>query len=186
MKTPDTALAALEAYRGRDEHVLDICGLGGVHELSGRLVVVETLEVDATTDFGAPSAISALDRRPLQGAPTSSFFAVILQGCWLYLDDVAARTTTPLRKGPRGGGRDVEMMVRHVGEAGVAYVRGLGLTVAATTEDHEGVCELRHRVSDVLRGDALVREGKWRVRYPARRIGWHARDHAFEVEDRST
>jgi hypothetical protein len=138
-KTPDAALAALEACRGRYDHVLHICGLGGLDELTGRLIVVETLEGDATTDFGAPSAISDLDRRPLQGAPTSDFFAVILQGCWINLDDVAARTTTPLRKGPRGGGRDVDTMVRHVAEAEVAYGRGLGLTVAATKGDPERV-----------------------------------------------
>jgi hypothetical protein len=30
------------------------------------------------------------------------------------------------------------------------------------------------------------REEKWPIAYAARRIAWHALDHAWEIEDRST
>ena len=38
----------------------------------------------------------------------------ILRACWKYFDRVAARVSTELKKGPRGGGRDRDQIIRHI------------------------------------------------------------------------
>ena len=37
----------------------------------------------------------------------------LLRACWAFFDGVAARVSPEMRKGPRGGGRDREQIVRH-------------------------------------------------------------------------
>ena len=54
--------------------------------------------------------------------------------------------------------------------------------------DRRAVAAFRERVVGVL-GDARsgtpVEPKGWPPRYAARRIAWHAVDHAWEIEDRS-
>ena len=74
-------------------------------------------------------------------------------------------------------------------EAEAAYARKLGLRwKAATLGDAATVAEHRGAILDVLRrpsdGSAVVEKG-WPPRYAARRIAWHALDHAWEIEDKS-
>ena len=38
----------------------------------------------------------------------------LLRACWAFFDDVAARVSPEMRKGPRGGGRDRDRIIRHV------------------------------------------------------------------------
>ena len=38
----------------------------------------------------------------------------LLRASWTYFDDVAARVSPELRKGPRGGGRDRDEIAHHV------------------------------------------------------------------------
>ena len=38
----------------------------------------------------------------------------LLRACWAYFDGVAARVSPEMRKGPRGGGRDRDRIIRHV------------------------------------------------------------------------
>ncbi|MBI4261021.1 MAG: hypothetical protein HY658_10685 [Actinobacteria bacterium] len=90
------------------------------------LEVVERLEGDATTDFGAPGAVPAGDRRPIDDAELGRL-AVLLEASWTAFDRAAAAATGhELRTGPRGGGRELEAIVRHVLEADRAYVSRLG------------------------------------------------------------
>jgi len=74
-------------------------------------------------------------------------------------------------------------------EADHAYARELGLRLP---EPHFGEREAidveRAAVLDLLRqpsdGGPLAGR-RWTQRYAARRIAWHALDHAWEMEDRS-
>jgi hypothetical protein len=36
-----------------------------------------------------------------------------LRACWAFFDGVAARVSPVMRKGPRGGGRDRDRIIRH-------------------------------------------------------------------------
>ena len=95
-----------------------------------------------------------------------------------------------LRKGRRGGGRDRDKMIDHVLGADHAYA----LRVAASSSRParstiaRAVLVERHAVLEVLGepsdGSPLAGR-KWPQRYAARRIAWHALDHAWEMEDRT-
>ena len=37
----------------------------------------------------------------------------LLRACWAFFDGVAARVSPEMRKGPRGGGRDRDRIIRH-------------------------------------------------------------------------
>ena len=67
--------------------------------------VVERLEGNTTTDFGAPDAIPAADTAPLDAAGLRRC-ATLLRAAWGAFDAaVTAATDKELRLGPRGGGR---------------------------------------------------------------------------------
>ncbi|MBK6713160.1 MAG: hypothetical protein IPG51_22960 [Chloroflexi bacterium] len=72
------------------------------------LNVVERLDGSSTTDFGAPDAMPAADQRPFTPADLPRA-EIMMQACWQVLDTaVQTAAGTPLTKGPRGGGRDLE------------------------------------------------------------------------------
>jgi hypothetical protein len=178
----DAALVALESYRDRYAGVLACARLDAP---TGTLSVREELAGDATTDFGAPSQVAERDRRALR-APDRARLGAILTACWTRFDVVADGAGT-LRAGPRGGGRQVDAMVRHVAEAEVAYVRGLGCRVSATNGDPDAIAALRERLLGVVDGSVVPeRDGRWPLRYAVRRVAWHVCDHLFEIEDRAT
>jgi hypothetical protein len=185
----EAALDALVTYLPRYRPVIEAAGLTvprnwGIAAL--RPEIVERVPGNATTSFGAPGVIPALDSGGW--APREAERQVaLLRAAWDRLDDVAAGAPAELRKGPRGGGRDRDDVVRHVLDAEVAYARKAGLKVRAPA-DRAGTDELRAQLVDVLRsspGTAPSATG-WPAPYAVRRTAWHALDHAWEIEDRST
>lgn len=110
-----------------------------------------------------------------------------MQAAWTTFNETAASAPTELRKGPRGGGRDTAKMVDHVVGAEQAYATRLGVRVRMPDPADAGaVAELRAAIlaplSQPSDGSPIDR---WTQRYAARRIAWHALDHAWEIEDRS-
>jgi hypothetical protein len=147
-------------------------------------VVTETTPGDATTDFGAPSKVADANGRALR-AKDRERLCSLLGASWLAFDDVMSQRLE-LRKGPRGGGRSLKQLRRHVTDAEVAYARGLGLLVTATDGDVSKVATLRDEACATLLGElAPARTPKWPIRYAARRIAGHVLDHVFEAEDRA-
>ena len=141
------------------------------------------------TDFGVPSSLTlAADSRPVDRSEADRL-ASIVEAAWATFDRVAAGAPAELRKGPRGGGRDRDKMVGHVMGADSAYARELGIKVKELgLEDREAYEALRAEMLDVLRrpsDGSPIADRKWTQRYAARRIAWHALDHAWEMEDRS-
>lgn len=154
----------------------------------GSLRVVERIAGDASTEFGVPAQVTTQDVKPL-GAEEAKRLASIVAAAWSVFDDVAARAPAELRKGPRGGGRDRDKMIDHVLGAEGAYVRKLGLRLAAPARgDRAAIAAFRKAIAGALskpsKGGPLVEKG-WPQRYAARRIAWHALDHAWEMQDRS-
>jgi hypothetical protein len=150
--------------------------------------VVETVEGGSSTEFGVPSAITALDRRPAPSADAERL-ASLVEAAWTVFDEVAATSPAVLRKGPRGGGRDRDKMIGHVIEADHAYAREIGVRLPSPSiDDRRALDAERAAVLEVLRraSDGSPLAGRtWTPRYAARRIAWHALDHAWEMEDRS-
>ncbi|HEX5829317.1 MAG TPA: hypothetical protein VFY23_17445 [Candidatus Limnocylindrales bacterium] len=149
------------------------------------LEVIDRVEGDAGSAYGIPSLVAAQDREPVD-AREAKRLAAIVEASWAAFDAIAASAPESLRKGPRGGGRDRSKIVEHVTGADGGYARTLGIKGDPGTAD--GLAEIREAVLAVLRqpSDGTPIAGrKWPPRYAARRIAWHALDHAWEIEDRT-
>ena len=187
-KDEETALASLAAYGARYAPVAKKAHIAFEPRTAAAFRVEEHLAGTATTDFGAPDAVAKRDTTPL-AAPEAKRIAALLEAAWLTFDDVIASAPAELRKGPRGGGRDRDQIADHVLGAEGAYVRKLGLRLKPPTRnDRRAIAEFRAAILDMLgkpsNGKAPIEKG-WPQRYAARRIAWHALDHAWEIQDRS-
>jgi hypothetical protein len=157
-------------------------------------LVVERHEGNSTTDFGAPAFVLGADRGVMDGIEYERWQEILL-ACWGAFDAALQRARgRELRKGPRGGGRDVDKIVDHVLEADRAYLARLKWKhkreVGSSPQE-----ELERTRQAVLEARAVaVREGLpergprggviWPSRYYVRRVAWHVLDHAWEIEDR--
>jgi hypothetical protein len=190
-----SALAALIAYRPRYVRAIHAVNLEvAFAEMPPSLVVVERLEGSATTDFGAPGAVPAADASPI-GERELDHFAALLNACWLAFAAAAtAAEAKPLRKGPRGGGRDLPDIIQHVVDANRAYLLKLAWkpTIDAGAGPADQMDQMLDQVLKALTAAAAgelptrgPRGGKlWAPRYFVRRVAWHVLDHAWEIEDR--
>jgi hypothetical protein len=198
-KTPNEALEALVAYADRYERAVKRATLAVPRPRSvDELEVVEHVNGNATTEFGAPGVPPAADKRALTIAELKRQ-SLLLEASWDGFEVAwrkAAKARVELRKGPRGGGRELPKMWDHVLEAEVAYLGGLGSreprVPGATAEDrmalvHEIALEaLAARARGKPIADPRQTKRLWSPRYFVRRSAWHALDHAWEIEDRST
>jgi hypothetical protein len=188
-KTEALALEALAAYAERYAIVAGEAGLAFTSPNLSGLDVRERVPGGAGTEFGVPSAVTALDRRLVTSAGATRL-ASIVEAAWAIFDRVVAGAPAELRKGPRGGGRDRDKLVAHVVESDWYYSREVGLRIpqpdpmdrAAVAAERAAMLEVLGEPSD---GSPLAGR-KWTARYAARRIAWHALDHAWEIEDRAT
>lgn len=190
--TVDAAIEALATYRDRFEPVARRAGLD--LPVDPTFEVVEELSGGSGTDFGVPYEVAAADLEPLRDDDAARL-AALVDAAWRELDAVAAVTPTALVKGPRGGGRDRDEMLRHVREADIEYARHIDVVVPrldATTAEPVPVDEFRTMVLDALRSarepmpaQERTRSKPWPFRYAARRFAWHALDHAWEMQDKT-
>lgn len=152
------------------------------------LTVTERLRGDATTDYGAPSAAAKIESRPMTRAEVDRMCALV-SAAWTVFDRVVKGAPAELRKGPRGGGRDRDKIVDHVLAAECGYAPKLGLKLKEPARDDLAAIKAnREALVDAFRQGAdgkPARERGWPARYAARRIAWHAMDHAWEIEDRT-
>lgn len=115
---------------------------------------------------------------------------VLLQACWAFFDGVAARVSPELRKGPRGGGRDRDRVVRHtIRTESEDFAKQVGLRIpdeAALTP--EGLRRHRENYVAAIRaynaGEAGRRMRSWTLPFLVRHSCYHVLDHAWEMEDR--
>jgi hypothetical protein len=184
-KTEELAVAALADYAPR---YAIVAREAGVPFAPKDYEVVERTAGGGGTEFGVPSSITDLDRRPIDAAEAKRQ-ARLVEAAWAVLARVAAGAPAELRKGPRGGGRDRDKMVGHVAASDTYYAREIGITgKRPEPTDSPAIEAMRAEMLEILRrasdGSPLA-ERIWTARYAARRIAWHALDHAWEMEDRS-
>jgi hypothetical protein len=149
------------------------------------LEVAERIAGDTGTEFGMPSVVAEADREPVD-AHEAGRHAALVEAAFAEFEAVAAAAPESLRKGPRGGGRDTSRIREHVDGGNQAYASVIGLKAKTDTPEHlaamrAGILEILRRPSD---GTPLAGK-RWPARYAARRIAWHALDHAWEIEDRT-
>ena len=186
--------AAIENLLAYQDRYAAVVVRGGVPFLGNapEFVVVERLAGGSGTDFGVPSVAAATDARPLDAAELERQ-SRLLGACWGAFDQVVAATRATqveLRKGPRGGGRDLDKIEAHVLEAEVAYLSQLGsrssrpATAPSVRETAQAALAARARGEPVASPSKAQRP--WSPRYFVRRAAWHVLDHAWEIEDRAT
>lgn len=193
----DEALQALADYGARYAAILDAAQISfRAPADASRFVVVERLVGDATTDFGAPGKAPSDDARPVDASELRRL-ETLLQAYWQAFDtEVQAAAGKELRKGPRGGGRDLDPIVQHVLESDGSYLSALGWKHKQRTEQavSEQLAATRQAILDGLaaavRGELPThgpRGGaRWTPRYFVRRLAWHLLDHLWEIKDRVT
>ena len=190
-KTEDEALRALLDYTDRYAAVARRARIRFDPPATLRGVsVVERLDGGASTEFGIPSLPAADEAGALDARQLKRLIA-LLRAAWDEFDAAAKKAHgVSLRLGPRGGGRQVPKMVEHVREAEGAYVAQLGSRVAGSASmealREAFLAALTARVSgDEPPNPNKVRK-RWLPRYAVRRSAWHALDHAWEIQDRSS
>jgi hypothetical protein len=190
-----SALDVLCAYGPRYQRAIRSTKLDlQVPTRSSQFAVAERQTGNATTDYGVPDIPLAVDAAAVDTAELRRLHA-ILSACWgAFEGAVATAAGKELRKGPRGGGRDVEKIVDHVIESHSGYLRRI-----SWREPRDGANDLSSTIKSIMKIDARAlafaasdempaagpRGGKlWTPSYFVRRAAWHILDHAWEIEDR--
>jgi hypothetical protein len=189
-KTPELALETLESYRARYRPVAVIAGMASEFDAAGPLETVEDRVGTGSTDFwGISFSPSSAEQGPM---PTADFerAMVLLRACWTFFDEVGARVSPEMRKGPRGGGRDRDHIVRHtIRNESEEFAKKVGLRIperAALTP--QGLVSHRESYVAALRaynaGEVKSRMRTWTLPFLVRHSAYHTLDHAWEMEDK--
>jgi hypothetical protein len=188
-KTEDDALRVLAAYRPRYAKVAALAGLADEFGTTGELAVVERVAGNGMTDYYGVSGMPAEPELEQMSEAACERKIALLRASWTYFDDVAAGASPELRKGPRGGGRERDEIMRHVNGAeihefatkvGVRTPLEARLDPDALRAHREAFCVAIREFN--ARGPSA---GKWwTVQFLIRRCAWHMLDHAWEMEDR--
>lgn len=189
-KTTDGALETLAAYRGRYRPVAVRAGLGQVFDDAGPVHVIEDRVGTGSTDFwGISFSPSSLEQEPMDAAELEHKLA-LLQACWAYFDEVAARVSAEMRKGPRGGGRDRDTIIRHTIRTESEYfAKRVGLVVPEHGALGPGaLAPYRSAYLESMRayhrGEAKRAMQSWTLAFLVRHSAFHTMDHAWEMEDK--
>ncbi|HEY1279069.1 MAG TPA: hypothetical protein VGF22_05300 [Acidimicrobiales bacterium] len=188
-KTPESALETLESYRERYRPIAVAAGRADEFDAAGPLDIVEDRVGPGSTDFwGISFSPSGLEREPMDDTEFDRKIG-LLRACWAFFDGVAARVSPEMRKGPRGGGRDRDQIIRHtIRTESEEFAKRLGLRVpeggALTPKglrDHRETYVATMRAYNAGEGRRMR---SWNLPFLIRHSAYHAMDHAWEMEDK--
>jgi hypothetical protein len=188
-KTGELAAQVLESYRPRYRPIAVAAGMAEEFDAQKRLKVAEERVGTPSVDFWAISfSPSGLEPEPMEEAELERKIA-LLRACWGYFDAVAARVSPEMRKGPRGGGRDRDQIIRHtIRNESESFAKQVGLRVpegGALTP--KALREYREEYISAMRA-YNAGEGKrmrsWNLPFLIRHSAFHTMDHAWEMEDK--
>ena len=189
-KSAEGAQETLESYRERYRTVADLAGMAREFDAAGPLEVVEERVGPGATDFwGISFAPSSTEQGPM-GDTEFERAITLLRACWAFFDGVAARVSPEMRKGPRGGGRDRNRIIRHtIRTESEDFAKQVGLRIpeeAALTPD--GLTQHRAAFVEAMSaynaGDVERRMRSWTLPFLIRHSAFHTLDHAWEMEDK--
>jgi hypothetical protein len=187
--TSDVSLATLESYRRRYRPIALAAGMADEFDAAGPLDVIEDRVGTGSTDFWGISFSPSGSEQGSMSDTEIDRKIELLRACWAFFDGVAGRVSAEMRRGPRGGGRDRDTIVRHtIRTESEDFARRLGLRIpegGALTTD--GL--VAHREAYVAAMHAYNRgEGKrmqsWTLPFLIRHSAFHVLDHAWEMEDK--
>src|SRR5579862_2200349 len=113
-KTGEDAIDTLQSYLPRYVEVAKLAGSDAEFAAIINVDVVEQYQGTGSTDFwGISFAFSSIDGQQMSSKELERELA-LMKVCWTFFDDVRGRVSAEMKKGPRGGGRDRDRIVRHV------------------------------------------------------------------------
>ncbi|HEY1390867.1 MAG TPA: hypothetical protein VGF38_20195 [Ktedonobacterales bacterium] len=188
-KTEEAAIARLQDYLPRYTPIATLAGMSGqfAATTSATVDVIERYPGTGSTDFwGISFAFSGFDHQAMSSDELERELT-LMWACWAFFDVVRSRVSAEMRKGPRGGGRDRDRIVRHTLGAEQDFANKLGVHApedALLTD--EGLRAYRDAYCAAIR--AFHAEGKsarnWSLRYLIRHTAFHTLDHSWEMEDK--
>ena len=157
---------------------------------AGPLEVVEDKVGTGSTDFwGISFSPSAAEQGPMGEAELERGTS-LLRACWAFFDGVAARVSAEMRKGPRGGGRNRDRIIRHtIRTESEAFAKQVGLPMPeGATLTPDGLRQHREAYVAAMRaynaGEVTRRMRSWTLPFLIRHSAFHTLDHAGEMEDK--
>jgi len=189
-KTGEEAIERLRSYIPRYSLVAKLAGMDAEFDAIKSLDVVEKYPGTGSTDFwGISFAFSSIDKQDMTGDELERELT-LMQACWAFFDDVRWRVSSEMQKGPRGGGRDRDQIVRHTLYAEQDWAKMIGvltpddaiLTGEGLKAHREAYC---HAIRDYHSQDKLAgKMAKWTLRFLIRHTAFHTMDHTWEMEDK--
>jgi len=185
--TGEAAIARLLSYVPRYATVTELAGMEAAFATITAAEVVESYPGTGSTDFwGISFAFSGIDRQAMSGEALERELT-LMRACWAFFDDVRSRVSAEMQRGPRGGGRDRDRIVRHTIAAEQDWAKKLDLRSAQDGRlTDEELKAHRDAYCGAIR--ALHSQGKmartWPLRYLIRHTAYHTLDHAWEMEDK--
>jgi len=189
-KSPELALETLASYRERYRPIPDLAGMAREFDAAGPLEIVEDRVGTGSVDFwGISFSPSSTEQGPMGEAELDRAIA-LLQASWTFFDSVAARVSPEMRKGPRGGGRDRNRIIRHtIRTESEDFAKQVGLRIpeeGALTPD--GLKQHRKTYLAAMRaynaGKIEKRMRSWTLPFLIRHSAFHPLDTAWEMEDK--
>jgi hypothetical protein len=189
-KTEEAAIERLQSYLPRYAQVAKLAGMDGELAAITTVGLVEHYPGTGSTDFwGISFAFSSIDRQGMSIGELERELT-LMRACWAFFDDVRVRVSAEMQKGPRGGGRDRDPIVRHTLDneqdwakmIGVLTPDGALLTDQGLKAHRDAYC---HAIRDYhSQGKLAGKMAKWPLRYLIRHTAYHTLDHAWEMEDK--
>jgi hypothetical protein len=185
-KTGEAAIDRLRSYLPRYAQVAKLAGRDAEFPAVATVDVVERYPGTGSTDFwGISFAFSDIDRQAMSSDEMERELT-LMRACWAFFDDVRARVSAEMQKGPRGGGRDRDQIVRHTVATELDWAKKLGLLAPQDAMLTDGLHAHRDAYCDAIR--AFYSQGKmartWPLRFLIRHTAFHTMDHAWEMEDK--
>ena len=185
--TGEAASARLLSYVPRYATIAKLAGMEAAFANPTGIDVVEQYEGTGSTDFwGISFAFSSIDQQAMSDEALERELT-LMRACWAFFDEVRARVSAEMQRGPRGGGRDRDRIVRHVVATELDWTKKLSVPAPLDAmQTDEGLKTHRDAYCDTIR--SLHSQGMpartWPLRYLIRHTAYHTLDHAWEMEDK--
>ena len=189
-KSEQEAIDRLRSYIPRYSQVAKLAEMDAELGTMQNVKVVERYPGTGSTDFwGISFAFSSIDKHRMSNDELDRELR-LLQACWAFFDGVCGRVSAEMQKGPRGGGRDRDHIVRHTFAAEQDWAKMIGvLTPADAMLSSKRLKAHRDAYCQAIRdyheqGLLAGKMAKWPLRYLIRHTAFHTMDHAWEMEDK--
>ena len=190
-KSEELAIEKLRAYMPRYAQVATLANMSAAFDTIQDFEVVGQYPGTGSTDFwGISFAFSGIDQQEMSREELERELT-LMQACWAFFDDVRGRVSAEMKKGPRGGGRDRDHIVRHTLAAEQDWAKGVGVVPPDDVlASDEALKSYREAYCQAIRdyhaqGKQAGSRSKWPLRFLIRHTAFHTLDHAWEMEDKN-